>query len=70
MLNIGHIHLIIIYGSPGSKGFYQVIGKTMSAEMTIIFVIIMITLMVLISLRIDKFRSIIKWKLKKTELDN
>lgn len=50
------IHLIIIYGSPTSIGLYQIIGKTQSAEVSIISAFIMIILMTIISVGIDKLR--------------
>ena len=50
------IHLVILYGSPWSLGLYHLIGESFSVSMTIVSTLIMITLMILISLRIDKFR--------------
>ncbi|MEN8194278.1 MAG: hypothetical protein ABFS12_15765, partial [Bacteroidota bacterium] len=50
------IHIVILYGSPWSLGLYHLIGKSFSIFLTILSTLIMITLMTLISLRIDKFR--------------
>ena len=50
------VHLVILYGSPWSLGLYHLIGGDFSVLMTILSTLIMIILMVLISLRIDKFR--------------
>lgn len=51
------IHLVILYGSPTSIGLFQVIGKTLSAELTVFIALLMIILMTIISLVIDKFRD-------------
>ena len=50
------IHLVILYGSPVSIGLFQIVGKTLSAEITILFALIMLILMTIISLGIDKLR--------------
>ena len=50
------IHLIILYGSPTSIGLSKIIGNTLSAQSTIIAVVLMLILMLIISLGIDKFR--------------
>ncbi len=50
------IHLIIIYGSPVSIGLFQIVGKTLSAEISILIAVIMLILMTIISLGIDKLR--------------
>ena len=50
------IHIIILYGSPWSLGLSQIIGKSFSALFSILSALIMIFLMILISLRIDKFK--------------
>ncbi len=50
------IHLVIIYGSPISIGLFQIVGKTLSAEISIIIALIMLILMTIISLGIDKLR--------------
>jgi uncharacterized membrane protein len=50
------IHLVILYGSPWSLGLDYLLGRSFSVTLTILSTIIMITLMILISLRIDKFR--------------
>ena len=50
------IHLVILYGSPWSLGLHQLIPESFSVILTIISTLLMITLMILISLRIDKFR--------------
>jgi len=50
------IHLVILYGSPWSLGLDYLFGRSFSVTLTILSTIIMITLMILISLRIDKFR--------------
>ncbi|VAX27544.1 hypothetical protein MNBD_IGNAVI01-2461 [hydrothermal vent metagenome] len=55
-LSIYIIHLVILYGSPWSLGLDHLFGRSFSVSLTIISTIIMITLMILISLRIDKFR--------------
>jgi len=51
------VHLVILYGSPWSLGLYHLIGSGFSVPITILSTLIMIILMVLISLRIDKFRT-------------
>ncbi len=50
------IHLIIIYGSPVSIGLFQIVGKTLSAEISILIAITMLIFMTIISLGIDKLR--------------
>lgn len=50
------IHLVILYGSPTSIGLFQIIGKTLSSELTVLIAVLMIILMTIISLVIDKFR--------------
>jgi len=50
------IHLVILYGSPVSIGLFQIVGKTLSAEVTIFITLLMLILMIIISLGIDKFR--------------
>ena len=50
------IHLVILYGSPWSIGLYQLIPASFSISITILSTLLMITLMILISLRIDKFK--------------
>lgn len=50
------IHLIILYGSIISIGLNQIVGNTLSAELTISIAIIMVILMTIISLGIDKLR--------------
>lgn len=55
-LSIYIIHLVILYGSPWSLGLDYLFGRSFSVSFTILSTIIMITLMILISLRIDKFR--------------
>ncbi len=50
------VHLVILYGSPWSLGLSHLIGGSFSAALTILSTLIMIILMILISLRIDKFR--------------
>lgn len=51
------IHLIILYGSPTSVGITQILNVTLSPELTILSAIFMVSLMTLISLGIDKFRT-------------
>ncbi len=51
------VHLIILYGSPWSLGLYHLVGNSFSVSMTLLSTLIMIILMILISLRIDKFRT-------------
>ncbi len=55
-LSIYIIHLVILYGSPWSLGLDYLFGRSFSVMLTILSTVIMITLMILISLRIDKFR--------------
>lgn len=50
------IHVIILYGSPWSIGLSQIIGNSFSPLFSILSALIMIFLMILISLRIDKFK--------------
>jgi len=50
------IHLIIVYGSPTSIGLHQIVGKTLSTEITILVTLSMLIFMTIISLGIDKFR--------------
>ena len=50
------IHLVILYGSPISIGLFQIVGKTLSAEISIFIALIMLILMTIISLGIDKLR--------------
>ncbi len=49
-------HLVIIYGSPFSIGLFQIIGRKLNVWITLLSVMAMIILMILISLRIDKFK--------------
>jgi len=49
------VHLVIVYGSAWSIGMYQLIGRSVNLELTIITALLMIFLMIILSLFIDGF---------------